>query len=261
MKKYLTLLFAFSIIIVFGTVYQAVAHETVNFTGTIEIKIRVPEEKKILYWTCEMHPSVKRKKPGKCPNCGMDLFPVYEKGKKIPETVITEDVEGTATVSQWGHEETNGNFDEAIFNFEFGAGTSKCGDPLDELTVKVSSYRENKYTIKSKKFLLDLSEDGMSAVIQRIMNKNGKTVQDVLGLDECFSMADGSGTTGSGKILRFAMRHISKGKVTITADSDEIRFKVDPTLKTFDAGFQNKKEYPVMISGKLELPRQDSQSH
>ena len=101
----------------------------------------------------------------------------------------------------------------------------------------------------------------MSAVIQRILNKYGKTVQDALGLDECFSMTDGAGTTESGKILSFAMRHISKGKVTITEHTDKISFKVDPTLKTFDAGFQNKKEYLLKISGKLEISRHDSQSH
>jgi multidrug efflux pump subunit AcrA (membrane-fusion protein) len=38
------------------------------------------KEKKILYWTCGMHPSVKMDKPGKCPICAMDLVPVHEKG-------------------------------------------------------------------------------------------------------------------------------------------------------------------------------------
>lgn len=37
------------------------------------------KDKKILYWTCGMHPSVRMDKPGKCPICGMDLVPVYEK--------------------------------------------------------------------------------------------------------------------------------------------------------------------------------------
>ncbi len=35
-------------------------------------------EKKIRYWTCGMHPSVRMDKPGKCPICAMDLVPVYE---------------------------------------------------------------------------------------------------------------------------------------------------------------------------------------
>ncbi|TVM00781.1 MAG: hypothetical protein CV087_12280 [Candidatus Brocadia sp. WS118] len=43
------------------------------------------KEKKILYWTCGMHPSVKMDKPGKCPICAMDLVPVYEKGASAEE--------------------------------------------------------------------------------------------------------------------------------------------------------------------------------
>jgi RND family efflux transporter MFP subunit len=34
-------------------------------------------ERKILYWTCSMHPYIKSDKPGKCPECGMELTPVY----------------------------------------------------------------------------------------------------------------------------------------------------------------------------------------
>jgi YHS domain-containing protein len=32
---------------------------------------------KILYYTCPMHPSVKTDWPGRCPECGMALVPVY----------------------------------------------------------------------------------------------------------------------------------------------------------------------------------------
>ncbi len=35
--------------------------------------------KKILYWTCSMHPEVKAETEGNCPICGMALLPVYEK--------------------------------------------------------------------------------------------------------------------------------------------------------------------------------------
>ncbi|OQZ02279.1 MAG: hypothetical protein B6D34_11580 [Candidatus Brocadia sp. UTAMX1] len=54
------------------------------------------KEKKILYWTCGMHPSVKMEKPGKCPICAMDLVPVYEKG------VAGEKEEGTLTTVELG---------------------------------------------------------------------------------------------------------------------------------------------------------------
>src|SRR3990167_3579299 len=43
------------------------------------------KEKKILYWTCGMHPTVKMDKPGKCPICAMDLVFVYEKGAGAEE--------------------------------------------------------------------------------------------------------------------------------------------------------------------------------
>jgi Cu(I)/Ag(I) efflux system membrane fusion protein len=33
--------------------------------------------RKILHYTCPMHPSVKSDKPGACPICGMNLVPVY----------------------------------------------------------------------------------------------------------------------------------------------------------------------------------------
>ena len=33
--------------------------------------------RKILYYSCPMHPSVKAEKPGSCPICGMALQPVY----------------------------------------------------------------------------------------------------------------------------------------------------------------------------------------
>jgi RND family efflux transporter MFP subunit len=38
------------------------------------------EHAKVLYWVDPMHPAYKSDKPGKAPDCGMDLTPVYESG-------------------------------------------------------------------------------------------------------------------------------------------------------------------------------------
>lgn len=40
--------------------------------------VQAPAAKKILYWVDPMHPQYKSDKPGKAPDCGMDLVPVYE---------------------------------------------------------------------------------------------------------------------------------------------------------------------------------------
>ena len=50
-------------------------------------------EKKIRYWTCGMHPSVRMDKPGKCPICAMDLVPVYEKSAGVMEEGAVATVE------------------------------------------------------------------------------------------------------------------------------------------------------------------------
>jgi hypothetical protein len=34
-------------------------------------------DRKVLYYTCPMHPNIKYDKPGDCPICGMKLQPVY----------------------------------------------------------------------------------------------------------------------------------------------------------------------------------------
>jgi Cu(I)/Ag(I) efflux system membrane fusion protein len=36
---------------------------------------------KILYYACPMHPSIKSDKPGRCPECQMELQPVYDGAK------------------------------------------------------------------------------------------------------------------------------------------------------------------------------------
>ncbi len=45
-----------------------------------------PADRKILYWQDPMHPQYNSDKPGKAPDCGMDLVPVYadEQTKAAP---------------------------------------------------------------------------------------------------------------------------------------------------------------------------------
>jgi heavy metal-binding protein len=38
------------------------------------------QARRVLYWVDPMHPAYKSDKPGKAPDCGMDLVPVYENG-------------------------------------------------------------------------------------------------------------------------------------------------------------------------------------
>ncbi len=47
-----------------------------------------PAEKDVDYYTCPMHPSVHSKTPGKCPICGMDLVPVYERASVTNSLLI-----------------------------------------------------------------------------------------------------------------------------------------------------------------------------
>lgn len=48
-------------------------------------------DRKVLYWVDPMHPAYKSDKPGKAPDCGMDLVPVYEEqaaGATFPEGTV-----------------------------------------------------------------------------------------------------------------------------------------------------------------------------
>ena len=63
-------------------------------------------DRKVLYYTCPMHPSVKADKPGACPICGMKLQPVYADATKTNATATTAvsccSAETNATVAASG---------------------------------------------------------------------------------------------------------------------------------------------------------------
>jgi len=52
--------------------------------------------RKILYYTCPMHPSIKSDKPGTCPLCGMELQAVYQNDAGTNESPANE-TNGVAT--------------------------------------------------------------------------------------------------------------------------------------------------------------------
>jgi hypothetical protein len=52
-------------------------------------------ERKVLYWVDPMHPQYKSDEPGKAPDCGMDLVPVYADGAAGPAATV----EGYAAIT------------------------------------------------------------------------------------------------------------------------------------------------------------------
>jgi len=76
------------------------------------------------YWTCSMHPSVRRDEPGTCPICSMDRVPVYPPGAGPPG----ESARATGAASAAG---TTGPGDA-------GAGASDPGvTPEDRATFRI----------------------------------------------------------------------------------------------------------------------------
>jgi len=49
------------------------------------------QQNKAKVWTCSMHPQIRKKKPGKCPLCGMDLIPVEEVGDSPLKMEMSEE--------------------------------------------------------------------------------------------------------------------------------------------------------------------------
>jgi multidrug efflux pump subunit AcrA (membrane-fusion protein) len=84
MEKFMKTKLIFVVVILVagaGTFWLLKQHPTIagaNMTNS--------DGRKVLYYTCAMHPWVHESKPGQCPVCGMNLTPVYENGKNASAT-------------------------------------------------------------------------------------------------------------------------------------------------------------------------------
>ena len=54
--------------------------------------------RKVLYYTCSMHPWVRESKPGPCPVCGMNLTPVYANESGGAANADSNSISGTVTL-------------------------------------------------------------------------------------------------------------------------------------------------------------------
>jgi hypothetical protein len=63
---------------------MAFAQDTTKIVKKQMVKTNLEMQKDSVYYTCTMHPNVKLDKPGKCPECGMDLV---KKSVKTETTV------------------------------------------------------------------------------------------------------------------------------------------------------------------------------
>jgi len=75
--KILTTLFA---LMLSGT--MVFAQDTTKTMKKQMEKSKMEMQKDSVYYTCTMHPNVKLDKPGKCPQCGMDLVKTTAKAGK-----------------------------------------------------------------------------------------------------------------------------------------------------------------------------------
>jgi RND family efflux transporter MFP subunit len=83
---------ALAVVVVFGSRLATVPHVPPNrASGSDNVgvsKSATSNARKILYWYDPMHPAYKSDKPGKAPDCGMDLVPMYEGQGSVEDGMI-----------------------------------------------------------------------------------------------------------------------------------------------------------------------------
>ena len=63
--------------------FEPVAWLVEKLSGEHQFQPVPGKQGKVEYWTCTMHPAVRRKAPGKCPLCSMDLVPVKKESARV----------------------------------------------------------------------------------------------------------------------------------------------------------------------------------
>lgn len=135
----------------------------------------------------------------------------------------------------------------ATFKFKFESVDTECGDTLDRVTIKVDAHFQNDGVTESENHIeFDFDSAAMTDVIGRILQINGKTVQSLLNLNDCFSAIGGAGN----KTAEFRIKNIS-GTAVIKETKTVIRIKGNSEIQIADTKQQNKKKYSQKIFGKL----------
>src|SRR5271170_4554267 len=73
------ILFVWVVLAISGGIVWMAAHHSPASTADAS-------GRKVLYYTCAMHPWVRESKPGPCPVCGMNLTPIYANESGMAET-------------------------------------------------------------------------------------------------------------------------------------------------------------------------------
>ena len=219
MKKCLVSIIAFLLVVAFSSAYEVFAQETYDFNGTIQVKVGKKKIKEEVYGTVDV------------------LMSEEEFVKKGNIKLSCDDSVGGST------------FEEATFNFEFGADETECGDTLDEEAIEVDAEPQEDGGGGSKTNVrLELDQNAMTDIVGRILEKYGATVQEALDLDDCFS------TTGDGEqVVYFWVNYVSV-TAYIKSTYIKISFTGNSEIQISDQDYQNQKRYKQRISGKLIIP-------
>lgn len=161
------------------------------------------------YWTCAMHPSVRKKEPGHCPICGMELVPVMK--KTGPETEPNSGNQEKETTAESESTTGTGTMDQSMPGMEMPAPAPEPGKGESRSQFTVSPERQQLIGVKTE------------PVAMRSMDKSIRTVGRVT-LDE--TKITQINTKFSGWIdklyVDYTLQHVNKGDPLFSIYSPEL---------------------------------------